>query len=165
MDPNQAWHVLLGFLRLAERYWYLLAVLIALHLLYMLMMERQYKLERADAATCYYELLAALREQGYTVEQELYRGKLGADLLAAGPAGRLFIQAKWWKRPVGRDPVSDAARGRNVHSCDFAVLVSRGFGRAAVKAAKAKGVLLWEDAELAKAITDLACQQQVAAGK
>lgn len=163
MDWRQIWQVLLGFIRLAERYWHLLAIFIALHLLYMLMMARQRQAERPDSETSYYELLSALAQRGYSVEEELYRGRLGVDLLASGPSGRLFIQAKWWKRPVGEEPVLAAARSKTAHGCDLAVVVGWRFGRGARKAARARAVQLWAGEEIRELAE--AGQHQVAAGK
>lgn len=98
-----------------------------------------------------------LEQIGYRVKTTPRTGDGGADLILTGLNDeRIAVQAKKLassKRKIGVKAVEEVLRGKMVHNCDKAIVITNQyFGTQAIRDAKKCGVELWDRNQLLEQI-------------
>lgn len=100
-------------------------------------------------------LRGLFERQGWKVSLTPEVGDYGADLLLEKEGSRIAVQAKRWKRQVGIKAVQEAVAARDYYRTNSAWVVTNStFTQAAMRQAKASGIVLMDKGWLVAALTE-----------
>lgn len=135
-----AWNTLREFFRFAKPYWPVLAGLIVVYLLALLLRRRKVSVATVSNAVA----LDYFFRQGYEVEELIYQGRLGAECVLSRQGIRVYIQIKWWRKPIDQGTVLAVKESRYRLGCELAIIISKeGFTRRARRLGLEAGIWLW----------------------
>src|SRR5215207_3027855 len=90
-----------------------------------------------------------LRALGYRTTVLGGSGDQGVDIVAVSPEGKVAVQCKNYRKPVGNKPVQEVFAGSKHHRCDQAwVVAPAGYTKGAHELAQSVGVSLFDASSL-----------------
>ena len=141
--------VLIAFTAYAARYWPLVAVLILLHLAYLVwvLSRRERDGEVRDSEPT--DVLEHFFRRGYEVERVIFQGRMIGEYILTRLGARTIVHVKWWSKAIGDKPVTALYNAQSMYNCEFGILISKeGFTRSARQAAVRTEVWLWDYVKL-----------------
>ncbi len=151
MNAEQIRQLLLTALGLLEDYWYVPAIIISLHLIYVLLMDILGKSK--PPLPSLRKLKKRLAGAGFSVEQ--VPGQSASWVLTAGTEAALVLVVVFKATVTGED-IQESMVLQQTHNCQRTVILGRAFTANAWEEATDAGVLLWPAERWQQRVSDLA---------